>query len=329
MPDVVSAEAPEKSFQADLAECWRQLPAKGLFFSLAALWIGFFHFFGNSTLGYVNTPSLFGWLEWIYKNSADDAHGRYIPFVVLALAWWKRKELLAVPSRHWWPAITLLICALLLHFLGFSIQQSQVSVVAFFLGLYALIGMVWGPQWMRATFFPFLLFAFCVPINNVIGGLTFQLRLVATIITSGICKSVLGINVVQDGTRIFDAMGQYQYEIAAACSGIRSLTAIVAMAVIYAFVAFRAHWRRLIIIGAAFPLAVLANVFRLSTIIISAEAFGQKAGDTVHESWWLSLGPYVPAIAGILLLGRWLSEDHKAASSEPPTFLVAAESTKL
>ena len=328
MPDAVSIQTPEKSFQAELAECWRQLPHKGLFFGLAALWIAFFHFLGNSTLGYVNTPSLFGWLDWIYDNTPDDAHGRYIPFLVIALAWWKRKELLALPARHWWPAIGLLVLALILHIFGFLIQQSQVSVVAFFLGLYALIGMVWGPHWMKGTFFPFLLFAFCVPVNNVIGGITFKLRLIATAITSVICKTILGINVVQDGTRIFDGMGRYQYEVAAACSGIRSLTATLALAVIYAFIAFRSPWRRLVMIASAFPFAVLANVFRLSTIIISAEAFGQKAGDTVHENSFLSLLPYVPAIAGILLLGKWLSEDKKTAPPESAPFLAAPQSSK-
>jgi hypothetical protein len=54
---------------------------------------------------------------------------------------------------------------------------------------------------------------------------------------------------------------------------------------------------------------VAANIVRLSTIIIAAEAYGQSAGNQVHESSWFSLLPYVPAIAGILLLGRWLREE--------------------
>ena len=318
MPEAVVSDARPLSFQAELTESWRRVPNKALFFGLLAAWLTFFHLLGNSTLGYVNTPSLFGWLDWIYDNAPDDSHGRYIPFVVIALFWWKRKEILALPDRHWWPALGLLAGGLLLHFFGFVIQQSQVSLVGFLVGLYGIIGIVWGPHWLRASFFPFLVFAFAVPVQNVIGGITFKLRLVATSITAVMCKGVLGIDVLQDGTRIFDAMRLYEYEVAAACSGIRSLTATLALAVIYAFMMFRSHWRKAVMIAAAVPLAVCANVFRLSTIVIAAEAFGHEAGNYVHESSWLSLLPYVPAILGILLLGKVMSED-KPTSSAPNT----------
>ena len=63
--------------------------------------------------------------------------------------------------------------------------------------------------------------------------------------------------------------------------------------------------------AAAVPLAVAANVLRLTTIIVAAEAFGQKAGNFVHENSWLSLMPYVPAIGGILLIGHWLRENKR------------------
>lgn len=304
-------EPPAKplTFQQEFALYWGQLPDKGMFFGLLAAWVLLFQFFGNSTLGYVNTPSLFGWMEWMITRSAgDEDHARLIPFVVLALCWWKRKALIEAPKRHWWPALLLLVAALGFHVIGFIIQQTQVSAVAFFMGIAALMGLTWGCRWLIASSFPFFLFAFCVPTKNVIEFVTFPLRMIATQITSGICHTVLGIRVIQDGTRIFDSLGRYQYEVAAACSGIRSLTATLLLALIYAFVALRSPWRRALMVCSAVPLAIVANVARLSTIIIAAEAFGQDAGNYVHESSWFSLMPYIPAIAGILLLGRWLRE---------------------
>jgi hypothetical protein len=32
----------------------------------------------------------------------------------------------------------------------------------------------------------------------------------------------------------------------------------------------------------------------------------------VHENWFFSLIPYLPAIAGLLLVGRWLENQPKA-----------------
>ena len=51
-------------------------------------------------------------------SGSDDSHGQLIPFVVLALFWWKRKQLIALPLSTWWPGLLLLSLALGLHLLG-------------------------------------------------------------------------------------------------------------------------------------------------------------------------------------------------------------------
>src|SRR6185436_12799420 len=290
--EATATPAPRPGFLDELRSCWQQVPSKPLFLGLAALWFALFHFLGNSTLGYVDTSSLFGWLKWIYSRSTDDEHGYLIPFIVAVLFWWKRDELLAVRKEPWWPAIVVVLFALALHALGYVVQQARISVVAFFIGLYGLTGVAWGFRWLRASFFPFFLFAFCLPLS---GGpsekISFPLRLMATKITALFSQTVLAINVYQDGNRIYDPSGAYQYEVAAACSGMRSLTATLAIALIYAFVALKSPLRRAIMIASAVPLAVAANVVRLTTIIVASEAFGHEAGQYVHNSSWLSLLP--------------------------------------
>jgi exosortase len=313
----MTVPASEHSFREEVAYYWEKMPGKALFFALLGAWVALFSFLGNPTLGYVDSPSIFGWLEWIYGRSPDDDHGRLIPFVVLALFWWKRKELLDIPKSPWWPGLILLVMALGLHVVGYTIQQPQVCLVAFFAGIYALMGLTWGFGWLKASFFPCFLFAFCVPTANVLVPVAFPLRMAATKITAALCSGVLGIDVIQSGTKILDAMGQYQYEVAAACSGIRSLTATTAIALIYAFVAFKKPWQRAVMIASAMPLAVVSNVFRLSSIIVAAEAFGQKAGNWVHNSSWVSLLPYIPAIGGMFVIGHLLARPWRQVKTEP------------
>src|SRR5207253_9195487 len=133
---------------------------KSLFLLLLAAWVALFHFLGNSTLGYVNRPSLFGWLDWLlWRNGAgsDDQHGPWMLLVVVGMLWWKRKELHALPKRNWWPAVAIVVIGILLHALGFLVQQTRISLVGFFVGIYGLVGLVWGPQMLRATFFPMFL----------------------------------------------------------------------------------------------------------------------------------------------------------------------------
>jgi len=70
---------------------------------------------------------------------------------VLALLWWSGGELSELPKRSWWPALVVIGGAILLHTLGYMVQQTRISMVGFFAGIYGIIGLVWGPQMMRAS----------------------------------------------------------------------------------------------------------------------------------------------------------------------------------
>ena len=143
-----SAEASRPSAGEELSRFWREMPDKPLFLVLLGAWLVFFHLLGNSTFGYIDTPSLYGWMNYAYGSSKDDELGYIIPLIVLGLCYWKRDELLAVPKRNWWPAMALVAFALAVHLLGYVIQQTRISIVGFYLGLYAMTGLVWGPAWL-------------------------------------------------------------------------------------------------------------------------------------------------------------------------------------
>jgi exosortase len=123
---------------------------------------------------------------------------------------------------------------------------------------------------------------------------------------------VLGIDVMHDGTRLFSPDGRYEYEIAVACSGLRSLVATFALAAIYGFTFFHKAWKQWLLLFSAIPLAVIGNIVRMLAIVFAAEWFGHSTGHYVHDSTFWSLLPYVPAIMGLILLGRWIGEDGEA-----------------
>jgi exosortase len=313
-----NAEASRPTVMGELSRFWQGMPDKPLFLVLLGAWLIFFHLLGNSTFGYVDTHSLYGWMNYAYGSSKDDELGYIIPLIVLGLCYWKRDELLAAPKRNWWPAMALVASALAVHLLGYAIQQTRISIVGFYFGVYALTGLAWGPAWLRASFFPVFLFAFAVPLGTMADFVTVPLRHLVSDITGWICGTLLGVDIIQEGVQFFDSKRRYAYEIAAACSGIRSLTVTLAFFAIYGFVAFRVRWKTAVIILSAFPLAVAGNIFRLALIILAAEVAesaqpgaGQAAGNFVHDNGILSLLPYVPAFVGVLILGRVIKEDDR------------------
>ena len=150
-----------------------------------------------------------------------------------------------------------------------------------------------------------------MPLSALLTPLTFPLRLLVTWLVA-LVANLMTINVVRQGTLLFGPGGSYQYEVAAACSGMRSLVAIFLLATIYGFITFRSPGKRLLLMSLALPLSVLGNLARMLCIIFAAEIGGQTTGNYVHESSLFSIVPYIPAIAGLLLVGRWLADKPEA-----------------
>ncbi|HWN96332.1 MAG TPA: exosortase/archaeosortase family protein [Methylomirabilota bacterium] len=316
-----------QGFAAELRELGRAIPHKGLFSVLLLAWLALFHFLGNGTFGYINTPSLFGWLQNIYNYSPDDESlGILIPILILGLLWWKRNDLASAPKHIWWPALILFGFAAALHVVGYVVQQQRVSLVALFLGLYGLMGVLWGWSWLKVTFFPLFLLAFLVPLPMDLEGMTLPLRLVSTKIAVTI-SHVLGIgDVAQHGARISHPVRQFGYDVEAACSGLRSLTVMTAMSCVFAFITFRSNWKRLVVIASAVPLAIASNSLRLLSIIIGGNwkydqlrAAGmpleevrqgaQNFGSYIHEHTIIKLVPYAIGFLCLMLLAKWLRDD--------------------
>jgi hypothetical protein len=180
----------------ELKSVWNQLPNKGFFFVLLAAWLALFQFLGNSVFGYLDTHSLLYamWKDYtVTSNVSDDSHGVLIPFVVLVLFWWKRDQLLALPLRAWWPGILILALGVVIHMVGYAVQQPRISIIGLFVGIYGLMGLAWGPDWLRASFFPYFLFGFCVPLGTLVDPVTFPLRLMVSKLVAFIGQNIFGI----------------------------------------------------------------------------------------------------------------------------------------
>ena len=73
----------------------------------------------------------------------------------------------------------------------------------------------------------FFLFIFCIPIASIGEPITHPLRRLVAAIVVLVCNNLLGMNVQGEGTQLFNSAHTYSYEVAAACSGLRSLTAVL------------------------------------------------------------------------------------------------------
>jgi exosortase len=187
-------------------------------------------------------------------------------------------------------------------------------MIALFLGLYGLIGVVWGRRTRWVSSFPMVLFAFCMPLGNFAEVVTLPLRMVSVTLTRMICHGVLDIDVVQSGTKLLDAKGQYEFDVVAACSGLRGLVASLVVAAVFAMLSLRTMWKRALMLLATVPLAIGGNVLRLTVVVLIGQAYGQASAKWVHD--WFGYVTYLAVNIGLLLvLARWLREKPSPKSA--------------
>jgi len=292
------------SFLDEFQDSWRRVHDKSIFAVLLLCWIALFQFYGLSTHAWTGDRSLFERLWSLYSTPGSDSEfAKLVPFAILALLWHKRECLAAAAEGPRWPALAALGLALALHLVGFIAQQESISAMALFLGLYSLIGLAWGWNVMKVAFFPFFLLAFCLPLGSLMDTMTFRLRLIATTLTQFVSHGLLDVPLKQEGTTLLKPDG-HAFEVVAACSGLRSFTALLVVTTIYAMIALRTFGKRAFLVAVTIPLAIGCNVLRLTAMVVADRAFGPRFGEFVHDSDWIFT--YGIAIATIMVLGHWL-----------------------
>ncbi len=305
---------PFDGIPAEFRFYWAQLPDRVVFLGLLAAWCLLFQFFGWTSAVVGNNSSLFSWMWDKWTDPANDAsHGKLIPIVVIGLLWLRRKRLAEAVTGVWWPALIGLAFSLLLHVAGFMVQQPRISMIALFSGAWILTGLMWGPKVLKEAFFPFVIFAFCMPMGGTFAqGLTLPLRLLAAKGAEFITKDLLQVSVTRVGTKLIDPNGIFgSFDVAAECSGIRSFVALLAITTIFSVLTMRAWWRRVVIVASTIPLSLICNIMRVSTIILAANAFKTpKAGKFIDD--WFGYVTYGVAILGVLLLAKLLKEKPPA-----------------
>jgi len=202
-----------------------------------------------------------GKLIYDWYTIPDYSHGFLVPVFAGYLIWDKRKALSATPVQQTWRGISLIVCAIILLILGVYGVELFTTRMSFILLMGGLIWTFFGSRMLRELRFPLLVLILAIPIPAIIfNHITFPLQLLASRIASDILP-MLGVPVLQEGNVI--QLPVMKLEVAEACSGIRSLMSLFALAIFYGYFLERTTSRRTILALASIPIAVAANVVRI------------------------------------------------------------------
>ena len=149
----------------------------------------------------------------------------------------------------------------------FTLQGWSFVVLLFGLSL-SLLGM----PLTRALAFPIGYLGFMLTFPPIVmNTMSYGLKEVAILASSAIAKAA-GVGLHRQGMSIFIHGGELRVE--NPCSGLRSLLALLATGTLFAYFQQGGPWRRVAVLAAALPIAVLGNVARLALLFIAANARG-------------------------------------------------------
>src|ERR1700730_15220709 len=118
-----------------------------------------------------------------------------------------------------------------------------------------------GWKMLRAVAFPLVFLVLMIPLPALIyNQVTFPLQLLASRLSSN-CLELLGVPVLREGNVL--VLPNYSLEVVEACSGIRSLMSLIALALAYGYFADRRLWARIVLVTLMLPIAVASNALRV------------------------------------------------------------------
>ncbi|QWV91850.1 exosortase/archaeosortase family protein [Geomonas oryzisoli] len=265
---------------------------------LVALWLAVF-----SPI----VPEMVG--EW--GSHSDNNHGFLVPLVTLYFLWHQKGELSAgeIDCAKWGGVILAASLAIyLVSFAGGAAFPARIAMVA------SLFGLLWfclGNAWIRVMAFPVLFLLFMVPVPySVMSLVSMPLQLIATRLSAWIIQ-MCAIPVYREGNMLY-FVGT-QLEVAEACSGIRSIMSLTMLGSIFAYLAPVGWQRRALIVVAAVPIAMTANIIRISGTGILANYFGDRvARGFLHDFSGLAVFAFGLLMLWMihLLLTRKVSHDR-------------------
>lgn len=292
----------------------RQRPLSAfLFLAVSATVV---YFFGLLPLYANHTQPIWEWAWLRFLPQYNQEHSKLIPPLVLFLVWYHRDEIRQAPQKGSNLGLLFVGVGLICYVIADRAFQPRVALFGFPFLVYGMVLYLWGREVARVLRFPIALLFFMIPLG-AIEQMTFKLQFLIIGFVK-VLSSLCGIAIYTVGTSIRPVHGDWGFEIAEGCSGIRSLIAMVMLTAVYVHLCEKVFWKKIVILLASVLFAIVGNAGRIFTIIVLGQlGYARFAGGIYHD--WSSQLLFFP-IALLCMLGfsRLLNTDFRKWFGKKP-----------
>jgi exosortase len=241
-----------------------------------------------------------------WANSPQYAHGFLVPGFALAVLFFRRQKLAVAQLRPSGWGLGLLLAGAALRLGGAFFYYpwlGELSLLPSLAGLCLLLGGWAALRWAWPAV-AFLLFMLPLP-YLVEGAMAQPLQRLATR-ASTYALQTFGLPAVAEGNVVL--VNETPLNVAEACNGLGMLVLFFAISTAVAFVVHRPLWERLLLVASAVPIALAANVARITVTAVLHETVGHEFAQVVFHDYagWLMMPLALGLLGAELGLTRFL-----------------------
>jgi exosortase len=226
------------------------------------------------------------------------AHG---PIVLATGLWlvWRKLPSMSEEARPGHIALTTLgvLASLPIYVFGRAYDIISLEAAGMYGFALSLMHDRFGVRTLAKNWFPLFYLALLLPLPGwIIDQFTAPLKLLVSVLSFGVVEP-MGIPIVREGVTM--TAGPYQLLVEDACSGLNSLIGLIAITLFYIYLLRNAGWRySLFLLCLIVPVAILANVLRIVTLILLTYHFGDAVGQGFLH---VTAGLFLFAVALVLM----------------------------
>ena len=215
--------------------------------------------------------------EGIWQTE-EQGHGAIILAVLVWLFWTLRHEINRLPSLPapvlGWPVFVL---GLLIYVVG---RVFDISILSFASQPFVVAGVLLllkGVPALRVAWFPLIYFIFMIPLPGMlVDAITGSLKGLIAIIVEALLYAI-GYPIARSGVIL--SIGQYQLQVADACSGLHSMFSLSALGTLFMYMMGRKRkLHHVIMLASILPVAFVSNIIRVTTLVLITFYLGDEAG---------------------------------------------------
>ena len=239
---------------------------------------------------------------WLFNSWLTDpyySHGFLIPIISGFIVWRnirKNKNLEPEPFKFK-PGISFFAFGLILYIIAFIKLFPFLSALSFLFTASGLIIYFYGKATMRSSLFPITFLIFAIPLPFVFLEKVAYLLQSLSAYYPALIIEMLGIPVTRIGAEI--QLEDASFIIGLPCSGMNSLISLLALAAVFIYILRCPFYKKATLLCATIPLAIFANILRVTSLLLIANAYGAETANGFFHTFF---SPLLFIIAFIFLI---------------------------